>query len=307
MERHELDISVIVLTYNPNYEKLFNTLKSIICQKGCDFEIIISDDGSEQFDKQIIDKWMKDNSINNYTILDNKINKGTVINVYESLNIAKGEYVKLISPGDYLYNENVLKNMIKYMKENNYQISFGKAVYYFINEKNEIKIENKTNPIDLKPYRDKNYNKVKHNYLYYQDYVLGAAVICKTDLFYDYILKVKDNVKYLEDCVYVMMIADGINIHFWDNYLLWYECNTGISTKGDSEWIRTLERDHSKCFKMIANEHPELGNICKIHYIERYNKNFIFRLRRKIKLIFLKIKNKTMIQNYEINELKKII
>lgn len=307
MKKNEVDVSVVVLTYNPNYKKLFNTLKSIICQKECNFEIIISDDGSLNFNKKLIDEWMQNNNIKNYTILANKTNNGTVMNVYESMKLVKGRYVKLISPGDYLYCNTALKNIIDYMKKNKYSISFGKAVYYSINDSNELKIINKTNPIDLMPYRDKNYKKIKQNYLYYQDYVLGSAVICETNLFYKYILKIKDNVKYLEDCTYVMMIADGINIYFWDNYLLWYECNTGISTNGDSKWIKTLEIDHRQCFKMIAKKHPEYSKICKIHYAEKYNKSFFFRLKRKLKLMFLKIKNRKMVQNYEINNFKRII
>ena len=39
-------VSVIVLTYNPDREKLFATLNSIIIQENIDIEIIVSDDGS---------------------------------------------------------------------------------------------------------------------------------------------------------------------------------------------------------------------------------------------------------------------
>ncbi|MBO5478796.1 MAG: glycosyltransferase family 2 protein [Clostridia bacterium] len=302
----EFDISVIVLTYNPNYKKLFNTLKSIINQKECKLEIIISDDGSTQFDKQLIVKWMQQNDFNNYLVLDNKINRGTVINVYNSMKLAKGKYVKLISPGDYLYCNSTLKDVINYMKENEYRISFGKAVYYY-NNCDEITILNRRNPRDLTPYINNNYKKVKKDYLYYQDYILGAAIICETDLFYSYILKIKDNVKYAEDCAYIMMIADGINIHFWDDYLIWYECNTGISTSGSAEWTKKIKLDNSQCFKIIAKEHPDYKNVCKIHYFEKYNKNLIFRLKFKCREMLLKIKNKNKSENYKMNELKKII
>ena len=44
-----VDISVCVLTYRPNYEKLFITLTSIIRQQSCSYEIIIADDGTPDF------------------------------------------------------------------------------------------------------------------------------------------------------------------------------------------------------------------------------------------------------------------
>ena len=37
------DVSVCVLTYHPDYERLFITLTSVIRQKGCTCEIIIAD------------------------------------------------------------------------------------------------------------------------------------------------------------------------------------------------------------------------------------------------------------------------
>ena len=43
------DVSVCVLTYHPDYERLFITLTSVIRQKGCTCEIIIADDGTLDF------------------------------------------------------------------------------------------------------------------------------------------------------------------------------------------------------------------------------------------------------------------
>ena len=41
-----MQISVVVLTYNPDSEKLLATLRSVICQQDVDYEVILSDDGS---------------------------------------------------------------------------------------------------------------------------------------------------------------------------------------------------------------------------------------------------------------------
>ena len=46
-------VTICVLTYNPDWIKFRNTLRSIICQRNVDFDIVVSDDGSEEnyFDK----------------------------------------------------------------------------------------------------------------------------------------------------------------------------------------------------------------------------------------------------------------
>ena len=189
------------------------------------------------------------------------------------------------------------------MKKNDYKIAFGRAVYYSIDD-NAISITKRTNPMNLKPYINYDFNKIKKDYLYYQDYILGSSVICESSLFHEYIEKIIDLVKYAEDRVYIMMIADGIKIHFWNNYLLWYECNTGVSTSNPDKYSKQLALENSECFKLIAKEHPEYERTCKIHYFENYNMQFTFRLKRKFRTLLLKLKN---IQPYEINKLKQII
>ena len=52
------DFSVIVLNYHPDKDKLFATLRSILCQKDVSFEIILADDGSPDPLKPEIEAFM---------------------------------------------------------------------------------------------------------------------------------------------------------------------------------------------------------------------------------------------------------
>lgn len=75
----EVDASICVLTYQPNYEKLFMTLTSIICQQGCSYEIIIAVDRTPDFRQDVIVVvWMSEHGIPDYCIVRRAGNEGTV-------------------------------------------------------------------------------------------------------------------------------------------------------------------------------------------------------------------------------------
>lgn len=308
----EMNYSIIVATYNPNYDKLFETLYSIIMQQECSFEVIIADDGSEKFDITLIEDWMKSNSFENYKIVDNKENNGTVKNIYKALLQANGKYIKLISPGDYLYNNYTLHDAYEYIEKNKFNLIFGKAIYYYLNDSKEIRLINKCNPMNIKPYIQKNKKKIKKSYLIYQDYILGAGLICNKDLLLKYIIEIVDKVKYAEDCSIILMVADDIQINYWNNYIIWYECNSGISTSGSSEWAEKLKEDNKNCFQLIVNKYPKFRKIYNLHYGVYSKLHIIFRIKRKLRKYWLKYKCNKNLSNINfdkvsIDNLKKIL
>lgn len=287
---NNLEFSIIVLTYNPNYKKLFQTLNSIVYQKKCNFEIIIADDGTNDFDSNLIIEWFRNKSFNNYKIIHNEENFGTVKNAYKALLNANGKYVKLISPGDFLYDNNSLYEVVSYMKRKCCDIIFGKAIYYNIQSDGKIELINKSNPLNIKPYLEENMKKIKKSYLIYKDYILGAAFICDKNLLLKYIEKIVDVVKYAEDCSIILMIADNIEIKYWDNYLIWYECNTGISTSNNPIWSKRIKEDNKKCFELIIDKYPELRNIFDLHYGKKTCKQIIFKVKNRLKINWFLIK-----------------
>lgn len=79
------EISVVVIQYNPIWEKLMYTLQSILQQTEIRYEIVIADDGSRDkyFDKTI--DFFKEKKFCDYQIVDNTKNQGTVKNVLSGL------------------------------------------------------------------------------------------------------------------------------------------------------------------------------------------------------------------------------
>ena len=159
-------VTVCVLTYNPDWTKFRNTLKSIICQKGVDFDIVISDDGSKDNCFAKAEEYLKENSFSDYRFITNKQNQGIVKNTLAALSIIKSKYVKMISPGDFLYDENTLAKFTDFAEKKPAAAYFGNAVYYSANENGEINIyETLHNPRDLKPWIDQDEKRIRKNYI----------------------------------------------------------------------------------------------------------------------------------------------
>lgn len=258
------EVSVLVCTYNSNLQKLMATLESAIRQKNCHFEIILSDDGSQSFDKDYFIQWFKDKNFKDYKIRISPTNKGILDNVLNAYLIAEGEYVKGISPGDFLYDDTALTRILNFVRNNNFQVAFGRAYYYQV-QNNTCRIINTMNPINLELYRNHDYDAIKKAYLICRDYILGAAFLVNKKIGLQYTQELVGKVKYAEDCAYISMVADDIHIGFFDDNFLWYEYGSGISTSGSPEWLKRISLDNIACFNLIAEKHPELKDICYWH------------------------------------------
>lgn len=283
-----VEVSVVVVTYNSDLSKLFLTLKSIIKQKNITFEIIIADDGSEKFDRNIIEKWFALFGFDNYIIVSNKTNQGTLKNALSGLALANGVYVKQLSPGDCLYDEDTLSRFVLELKRKNISLGFGKVAGYKNDCQGGIILQSVYAPIDLNPYIDDDLDKIKRNYFYFRDYINGMSFIGKKDIVFSYMAKLSGKVKYAEDCTYAYIIAAGYKILFLDTYIIWYECGTGISTSKSSVWGKRIYNDNAECFKIIASEFSEW----KIAHYLNFVKSPFFYLHKIIRNIYFKRKCK---------------
>lgn len=304
------DVSILVLCYNPSLEKLFQTLYSIVVQQNISFEIIIADDGSttKYFDK--IKEWFEKRQFTDFTLIENQQNQGTVKNYISALKKAKGKYVKAISPGDYLYDKDVLDRIFHFVKREGYRIAFGKAGYYSY-ENREFKLYRKQNPNNLSVYRKKQNKKILRNYLYFQDYVLGANFYIETSLALEYANKISDIVVYAEDTSILLMLVDGISIGFYDAYLVWYEYGTGISTSTESKWNKIIYNENKNVYEKLLKENKISKKVYS--FLFQTKKKYYLEQLRKVALcpsyfyysIYNKIKKEPL--TCEISKLKKIV
>lgn len=290
-------VTVCVLTYNPDWTRLRNTLRSIICQKNIDFDIVIADDGSKVdcFDK--VDSYFCEKGFRSYQFIKNIENQGTVKNAISALQHTNAKYVKMISPGDFLYDENVLAEFVAFAEKNPAAAYFGNAVYYSVDEKNGIKIyDDKRNPKDLTPWIEQNYQKIRRNYILRTDYILGAALLCNRDVFYEYVKRLDGVVRYLEDFSIVWMIAAQKRVLYIDRILVFYEYGSGISTNTAEIWASRLNEDNEKGFQLAYRNNDlsrlEFLSLC----LNRRSLRFFYKWVLDPMYVFYRLK-KTKVEN----------
>lgn len=251
-------ISVIVATYFPEKEKLMATLRSIILQKDCSFEIIIADDGSDNFYEHDICDYLDSVGVCDYQILAHAENQATVKNLLDGARNAKGKYIKTISPGDLLYDAYTLHNACAFMEKYGAKVAFGEMVFY-TNEGNQLNIVHGKLPCDSRLYevyeRPYNYRKVLKHQLVYSDFISGAADLYEREAFCAAMEEIQGTVLYAEDSAYQLFAAKNVRIYKVPYKLVWYEYGTGISTNTESALFSRIDQDFYNFYQMMMQKY----------------------------------------------------
>ena len=248
-----IDVSIILVTYNSNWESIRITLQSILKQKKVSMQIIIADDGSKITFDEKIKKLMELYGFDNYLIMNSSVNQGTVLNIANAMKNVKGKYTKTISPGDCMFDEITLYNWIKFMSINNTSVSFGDAIYYSRNQKIVI-YKTKGSPVNKVLFKSEKYSSKQFvDYIVANDTILGAAQLMKSDILMKYLKIIENKIIYAEDYMIRLMIFDSVNIVYYPNTVIWYEYGTGISTSKNSKWEKLLHTDFEVSNNLIIN------------------------------------------------------
>lgn len=279
----EIDISFVVVMYNADWESLKKTLDSIVSQKNITSEIVIADDGSSENHNHNLTNYFRNVGFENYTLVLNTDNHGTVENLYSGLRVCRGEYVKVISPKDYLYGQYTMRNWIDYLKEAGQDWSFSDAIYYHEVDGAIVPIECNAHPCSVDSYAKKNYKKSRWNYFVLSDIALGAAMLCKTSVQKFYCKQLLGKVKYAEDNVWRLMMFDGVvGTHYPKDTML-YEYGSGISTSANDIWNTRLMNDWLGADSIIFEKEKHSLDLFQINMIRAYKQ-----LNNPIMKIFVK-------------------
>lgn len=221
-------LTIIVVQYEPNWEKMERTLLSIVQQSDQNFELVIADDGSKKNLFQKARKWLESRGRHAvYLALDQ--NRGTVWNLWNAVSHASGKWVYSISPGDYLYDSATVAWIKAVCEQDQLCAGFGRAAYY--TDTPRLRCLPGQTPCDRTCYRKGSYRPdvIKRHLLLYDDGISGACVFYRRDLLLAALNKMKGHVQYAEDFSLRMFAVQGIPINCYDRNICWYEADCGVS------------------------------------------------------------------------------
>ena len=246
------EVTVIVVTYNQDLNRILRTLNSIVIQEEISIEIIICDDGSEIRFENELKSYFSSKNFCRYTLIFHDANRGTVSNYYSGLSRAKGRYTKLISPGDYFTDKKILNRWVRFLQEKNAEWSFSDAYYYRNNEGKIEFIREKARPQIIEPYKKGKAAECIWNYVVLQDIANGASIIGTTDVHLRYCRIIREEgVKYAEDHIYRLLMLHGIVGCYFPAVTIYYEYGTGVSTSFDPKWGGKLAEDKIKLIQIL--------------------------------------------------------
>lgn len=251
-------VSIIVLTYNPDNQKLRQTLRAIAEQKEIDFEVLISDDGSARKDFSFLDGYMETLGIQNYRLLAHEENHGTVASCLCAVREASGTYVFLTSPGDYLYDEYVLRDFYRFAEVNQASLCFGNAVFYRDANGTPVLTRPIGTPAQPGFYAPEASASLAKLSFFGGNWVIGASYFRERTLFLSILEQICTESKYTEDTPSTAFaMAAGHRLYYYDRNVVWYEDGTGVSTGVSEKWKKLLHEDALRCFTKLKFLYPK--------------------------------------------------
>lgn len=116
-------ISVVIPSYK-NLALCQHAVQSVLKQKYCDYEVVITDDstGNE------IETWVKSLNTNKVSYYHNNPSKGAIDNWNYGLSLAKGEILLLLHHDEAFINDNYLERLYTLLNSNDVVISNKKVI-----------------------------------------------------------------------------------------------------------------------------------------------------------------------------------
>lgn len=230
-------ITVITLTYYSTH--IYETIDSVLSQTYSNIQYIISDDGSEGFDKSAIEKYISKNkkaNIVSYTVLAGEVNVGTVKNMNRAIDISEGKYIVPLSGDDIFYDSTTLYKWANEFKKTNAEI---------ITAKREVYDEGMTKLVEICPKKQQINNIVNlsprelFEKLTVSNFIFGASTARTRESFLKY-GKYDETYRLIEDYPMILkLLRNNVKIHFMDCAVIKYRLG-GISS------THKINRDYFK-------------------------------------------------------------
>lgn len=223
-------VSIVVITYNSS-KYVLETLESAKEQTYRNIELIISDDCSTDSTVEICRQWLEHNKERfvNTELITTLKNTGIAPNCNRGLNLARGEWLKLIAGDDVLY-EDAINKLIKFILLNlECSLVFGRS--HFLKE-GILTPDHIPHVFSL----DQNHQKIQ---IIKGSGVAAAGAFIKRKLLLDF-GGFNEHYPMIEDApLWIKLSCAGVYFYFLDTFVAKYRIHENNSSRGSGdEYIR---------------------------------------------------------------------
>ena len=225
-------ISFIILVYR-HFDGITRTLQSVFEQDYPQIEIIISDDGSNNYEEEIaavkayVDAHRTENIIRVvYNHLEE--NQGTVRNANSALRLAKGKYIKNLGADDTLATPGALRRYVDFLEGSGSLICFSKL--QGVDDDGKIIRNLASCADDYEPLKRITPLQIRDR-LFVRNFLPAPAWFAKSELFEKYGYY-PETARLIEDYPYwIHLCTEGVQFTFMDDILVNYRLS-GVSSAG---------------------------------------------------------------------------
>lgn len=298
-------VSIIVLTYN-DFSGLEKSMKSIFDQEYSNIEVILSDDGSANYDQKMVEQYKNRADRNNKKVIvnHNLKNLGTVKNINKALEFASGDIIGFLGCGDYYTEKGVIGNVVALFGEKHVEVVSGKMKG--ISCSNQEKTSTLP-PTDIcKLLRTGNEEQIFYR-MFNDNCFCAPATFYKSELYKKY-GKYDERMRLIEDYPFLFkLLLNKVKIYFWDEYVTNYIFD-GVSSKkpspticSDMEKIKEFiilpnidkcDKRNRRLFLYNYYRKKETSAVKKILNMLKYPDQFIYWQYRRVTDIFKRQRRK---------------
>lgn len=285
--QHDKHLFTIGVVAYKNYRYIKDAINSIITQDYSNIQLIISNDGSVDFDKEDLEKYLEENkkeNIKEIIINNNKENIGTVKNVEYIRKHAKGEFYMLLAADDALYDETVITKFVnEFNKLGEDALVLSGLAAMCSEDITEIEYyEPSDDAIEsiIKSDSRKMFNRLSHTY------TIPAASTCYRKRVFDVVGSYDLEYQLIEDApLFIKLAHIGVKFYWKKNFIAIRHRDGGVShgnNKGSSATLRKYQDDELLFYEKevipfkneILKKDYDLAmdkyNFCKFRYYINY-------------------------------------
>lgn len=238
----EIKVSICIPTYN-QVEYLKKCIQSVLVQDYLDYEIVISDDSTNDTVKAYIDSLNLNQKISYYR---NSPSLGTPENWNHAISKAKGKYIKVLHHDDFFTESNSLAQFVL-MLENNPKADFGFSATLVWNINTNKKTIHSCSQNQLSKLKN------QYHYLFFKN-LIGApsATIYKKEM----AVKFDNRFKWLVDIdFYISALLKNNIVQYVDKPLICTAHGMESQVTQQVEYDKTIQvREHVLLFSKIISQ-----------------------------------------------------